>query len=381
MKTKNANKFIVLMVLIIAVNYVNAASTLTCTAADEGAGCGDVATYGGQLCKSAQCVCVASGHPLAAHNYPDKCDATGKIVQKIEACGINCCYVTKQDCGDAGCENGACKTVAAGGAPAGGAAAGGAAEGAKSGLEEAGFIKEKCQCTCNTKPIDSVGIYKPSSFLGITTELDPKKTAKGKCQEQCAKTCGGKTTCDNQTEAECTTCCDTFCTGSYVKGGDGTSAEPGKTVVDLCKTSCKSTCKFKGTINGITGIIYMIAGMLGALMIAIHGIRMVTSQDPHDRDSAKSSILHVIIALIIIAMAAALVDMFISMGGLDIGGTSDSGSTPPAPTSCGVACTGKGTYKCADAQPTGFSPKTEGDTWCNSADNPGTKGARCYCQN
>jgi hypothetical protein len=156
--------------------------------------------------------------------------------------------------------------------------------------------------------------------------------------------------CANQTEADCTTCCDTFCTGSYVKGGDGTSLAEGKTVVDLCKTSCKSTCKFKGTINGITDIIYMIAGMLGALMIAIHGIRMVTSQDPHDRDAAKSSILHVIIALIIIAMAAALVNMFISMGGLDTG----TASPAPAAVDCskyqtsetGCNSAGGGSGKC-----------------------------------
>jgi hypothetical protein len=315
MKTEYAQKLIAALLILIAVNYVSANTFYTCTAADEGKPCGT----SGQICKSAACICVASGNPIAAQNYPDKCDSTGKIVQKIETCDVNCCYVTKEDCGATGktCQNGACTGTAPAASPSPSASASpsatGSAAAGKSGLEEAGFIKETCKCKCNEKDIDAVGIYKPGFWEKVLT--DEKTTAKGKCQEQCARTCGGFTNCTDQTEAGCTTCCDTFCT-SYYKGDPGTSTDPGKTPTDLCKTSCKSTCKFKGTINGITDIIYMIAGMLGALMIIIHGIRMVTSQDPHDRDSAKSSILHVIIALIIIAMAAALVDMFISMGGL-----------------------------------------------------------------
>jgi len=184
-----------------------------------------------------------------------------------------------------------------------------------SDLEQSGFTKATCTCKCNEKNISAVGILKAGTWEKIISV--EQNTAAGKCQEQCAKTCGGRTTCANQSDSDCSTRCDTFCTSSY-SGEAGTSTAAGKTPTDLCKTSCKSTCKFKGTINGITGIIYMIAGMLGALMIAIHGIRMVTSQEPHDRDAAKSSILHVTIALIIIAMASALVNMFITMGGLEI---------------------------------------------------------------
>lgn len=164
------------------------------------------------------------------------------------------------------------------------------------------------------KKVDAVGIYKPSGFIEGLKGGERTK-AYAKCNEQCARTCGGRTTCANQTEADCSTCCDDFCTNKYQ---GASNAEAG--TADHCKAACKSTCKFKGTVNGITDIIYMIAGMLGALMIAIHGIRMVTSQDPRQRDAAKSSIIHVIIALIIIAMAATIVNMFISMGGLDVTG-------------------------------------------------------------
>lgn len=190
--------------------------------------------------------------------------------------------------------------------------------GSGDGANDAGFVKESCECQCNGKPLKSVGIYKPGSILGITNPLEDKAgTAKAKCEEQCAKTCGGRTDCPTAAKPDCTECCDDFCTSKY-SGGSGTSTEAGKTPTDLCKASCQSTCKFKKTVNGITEIVYMIAGIIGALMIAIHGIRMVTSQDPHDREAAKSSIFHVIVALIIIALAAALVNMFITMGGLEI---------------------------------------------------------------
>jgi hypothetical protein len=194
--------------------------------------------------------------------------------------------------------------------------------------EGSGFEKSSCQCTCDGKLISATGLYKAGFLESINPFASAAAMAAKKCQDQCARTCGGITKCASQADSECGTCCDTFCTSSY-SGGGGTSSNPGETPTDLCRISCKSTCKFKGTINGITDIIYMIAGMLGALMITIHGIRMVTSQDPHDRDSAKSSIIHVILALIIIAMAAALVNMFITMGNIDTG---------PSPTPTAVDC-------------------------------------------
>lgn len=372
MKTKKRYKLLVLMLLVIAADHANAASSLTCTATDEGKICKDTAQgYGGQVCKSGQCVCVTSGHPETSqdYNYEDKCDSTGKIAQKIDASGIYCVYVTKEDCGAAGktCQNGACvDSGTAAAEPASDSATGSesaAGSASESALEEAGFIKETCTCTCDTKTIDAVGLYKPSSILGVTTELGATEKAKTKCAEQCARTCGGKTTCANQSEADCTECCDTFCTTKY-SGGDAT---------DMCKTSCKSTCKFKGTVNGITDIIYMIAGMLGALMIAVHGIRMVTSQDPHDRDAAKSSIIHVILALIIIAMAAALVNMFITMGGLDAtSGTTGGGSTS---TGCDTLCSNN--FVCsAAACASGQTAKSDGNSWCQ--DKYGS--ANCCCK-
>ena len=262
----------------------------------------------------------------------DSATCTGKTAPAAPA-------LLTSNCGeDSRAKGRKCVVVSAGGTapPDQPATASGAAGGGESGLKEAGFTKEPCTCQCDGKDINAVGIIKAGFWE--TQLTDEKATAKGKCWEQCAKTCGGRTTCAKEKEADCETCCaDEWCT-KYL--GSAGTIEEGKKQTEYCKTSCKSTCKFKGTINGITDIIYMIAGVLGALMIAIHGIRMVTSQDPHDRDAAKSSILHVIIALIIIAMAAALVNMFITMGGLDNSSTGAVSSPAPTCMDCkGASCT------------------------------------------
>ncbi len=97
---------------------------------------------------------------------------------------------------------------------------------AQSGAEEAGFQTANCQCTCGAKTINATGIYKPGSFLGITNPLDTM-TAATKCQEQCARTCGGFTTCANQTDADCDTCCTNYCATSYSSGSGTTSSGSG----------------------------------------------------------------------------------------------------------------------------------------------------------
>jgi hypothetical protein len=284
-----------------------------------------LASYGHSQAKTCQAIC--GGAPTDFQCVDTACP-TGYTACKD---GNDGCKVTnnKPMC---------CCPSASGCVAAGGASASGSATASPGGAEASGFTKASCNCNCGTptKKITSTALYKPGMVEKIVT--DEQKTADGKCQEQCARTCGGFTTCDNQTEADCNTCCGNFCTNSY-SGEAGTSSKPGETPADYCKISCKSTCKFKGTVNGITDIIYMIAGLLGALMIAIHGIRMVTSQDPHDRDAAKSSIIHVIIALIIIAMAAALVNMFIGMGGIDTSGTSSTSGVAPAPVGGAGTCT------------------------------------------
>ena len=68
------------------------------------------------------------------------------------------------------------------------------------------------------------------------------------------------------------------------------------------------------TVKGVTDIIYTIAGIIAALMIVIHGIRMLTADNPSDRTAAKNSIIYVILALVVIILAGILVGLFLKPG-------------------------------------------------------------------
>ena len=151
--------------------------------------------------------------------------------------------------------------------------------------------KQTCTCQC---------LGEESSAAVLKSGGEPK------CQQQCARTCGGFTDCPTASGQKCSDCCDTYCNDGE-KGYGGTYSEE-------CKVSCKSACDFRKLVNGIRDIIYAAAGIVGALMLIIHGIRLAVSRDPQGRDDAKSSMWHVIIALIIIALAASLVDLFINIG-------------------------------------------------------------------
>jgi hypothetical protein len=153
-----------------------------------------------------------------------------------------------------------------------------------------------CSCQCKGVDMNASAVYK-GGFA--ETQASASTKARTLCHEQCARSCGGYTNCSFDNEAGCKTCCQPFCAGL----GD---------VRDKCELSCSSTCSYRGLVNSIVNIIYLVAGILGALMIVINGLRMVTSQDPNDRSAAKNGIIFVIIALIIIILAATLVGVFLN---------------------------------------------------------------------
>jgi hypothetical protein len=169
--------------------------------------------------------------------------------------------------------------------------------GADLATKEGEFWKGTCSCTCSgVGDLNASAVYK-AGFLEDPATASTK--AINLCHEQCARNCGGFTNCSFDNDAECTTCCQPFCASL----GDA---------VDKCGLSCSSTCAYRGLVDSIVQIIYYAAGVLGALMIIINGIRIVTSQDPNERTAAKNGIIYVIIALIIIILAATLVNLFMN---------------------------------------------------------------------
>ncbi|GAG14593.1 unnamed protein product, partial [marine sediment metagenome] len=66
------------------------------------------------------------------------------------------------------------------------------------------------------------------------------------------------------------------------------------------------------TTSRLTDVIYIAAGIVAAIMLVIHGLKLISSQNPEDRDDAKKAILFVIFALVIIVLAEPLVNEFAS---------------------------------------------------------------------
>ena len=170
--------------------------------------------------------------------------------------------------------------------------------GADQAIKNGEFWMGTSSCTCKGQ-LNASALYK-STYL--ESDALASEHAINLSHEQCARSCGGNTTCSSDDNAKCASCCTTDCSAIDTS------------VRDKCELSCSSTCSYRGLVNGVIGIIYIAAGILGALMIVIHGIKMVTAQDPNDRNAAKNSIIYVIIALVIIVLAGALIGLFLQHG-------------------------------------------------------------------
>ncbi len=69
------------------------------------------------------------------------------------------------------------------------------------------------------------------------------------------------------------------------------------------------------TIQDIINIFYGIIAGTGVLMIVLHGIKWITTDNDEDRKQARNGVLHVLAGLILIGMATALVNMIYAKPG------------------------------------------------------------------
>ncbi|RLI89976.1 MAG: hypothetical protein DRO62_00395 [Candidatus Altiarchaeales archaeon] len=63
------------------------------------------------------------------------------------------------------------------------------------------------------------------------------------------------------------------------------------------------------TIQDIITVFYGITAATGVVMIIFHGIKWITADNDEDRKQAREGVIHVLLGLLFILIAAALVDM------------------------------------------------------------------------
>lgn len=150
------------------------------------------------------------------------------------------------------------------------------------GIVYAGFKTVMCSCVCGEEVMPAQGFAKNA------------KEATKRCQDMCGRSCGAKTNCNDK----CESCCEGWCSSIGDKSKSG------------CLDSCQKTCEFNKMIKGITDLIYLVAGIVAAIMLIIHSLRLISSQDPESREDAKKAIFFVIFALIVVGLANTLVREF-----------------------------------------------------------------------
>ncbi len=143
--------------------------------------------------------------------------------------------------------------------------------------------RTQCSCKCGEERISAKGF------------ADSAEIAKERCQDMCGRSCGARTDCSD----ECESCCSGWC-ATITDGNDG------------CLEACKKACELRELVYSIRDLIYIAAAIVAAIMFIIHGLKLITSADPEDREDAKRSLFFVIFALIIIAISGTLVTEFAS---------------------------------------------------------------------
>lgn len=149
---------------------------------------------------------------------------------------------------------------------------------------------------------------------GRVLEVKYEHNNSEKCYERAeanfGRYCGGLTKCDSECEdtpknrleivpARASPCCREWC-----QGLPDDSPALGK-----CLYACEASCNQKEIITLLVNSILLIAGAFAALVLAYHGIRLVTSGDPFARREAKNSIKYAFIALVLLGIASLLVNL------------------------------------------------------------------------
>ena len=176
------------------------------------------------------------------------------------------------------------------------------------------------QCTCPAMGTTICASGRVSRWGAGNTAAD----AAVACKARCAETSAGYADCSGQ-GATCNDCCNGYCAAFQNQEAECAQLCNNKEkclatckLKDKCTTSCKNSCASRKTTWDLINTIFMAAGILGAAMIIVHAIRITLSSDSEGRDEAKKSLIHVIIALIIMSVVVLIVMSFMDITGVTL---------------------------------------------------------------
>jgi hypothetical protein len=87
-------------------------------------------------------------------------------------------------------------------------------------------------------------------------------------------------------------------------------------ILDKNKTNLPQVNADQSTLNTFLNIAFVIIGALAVFFLVLAGLKYITSQgEPSKIESAKNQILYALIGLIIVALAASLVNFVLGRAG------------------------------------------------------------------
>jgi hypothetical protein len=136
------------------------------------------------------------------------------------------------------------------------------------------------------------------------------------CAPKCAKGCGQLNSCHTVAAQTCEQCCGTNSPqsrcdgkgyGAYSWGACFFPTSLGGKEACSCQQSCIGTCEVNKDFCDVINLLKIVVGIAAAIIIAIHGVMWIKSEDAHGRDDARRGIWYVIVGVIVIAMAGTIV--------------------------------------------------------------------------
>jgi len=161
-------------------------------------------------------------------------------------------------------------------------------------------VPVKCTCNCRGNTIQAAG------------------NTNSQCSYSCGAICGGST--QFATGSDCSTnCTNEYCGDTSVM--DCSSTPVSSSCESGCEASCTRACDNNTSTYTLISTIQLILFAIAAVILALCGLKFITSDEAEQRDEAKKCIIFVIMIFILLGIAKPLVYAFYTIGGITGPGT------------------------------------------------------------